>query len=342
MSSLCDHCKKPLPTSGDYVKCFNCKANYHYSPCTTIIKKTHDSMNPEKRAEWKCQNCRKSKSPIPTVVLEDTSQQKQQRDDDDTNAYNDENAKRFKDSLSLNMLNSKLCSVQSDVNEIKTTIQTIATNVNTSHLQIKEEIHNALATITNTLANLATQVSDLHDKNTENSKQISEMDKRINKLEQQAINKNIEINNIQNKEMSAVEVVKKIAASLTIDLEQHDISNAYRLRNNENKIVVEFSTLNKKRELMSKIRGHRIEANILYEDESNNANNNSNNNYVYVNDQLTANNRRLLWLTKIKAKECNWKFVWVKNGNIFARKIENSPAIIINNAADIESINQTS
>lgn len=343
MSSICDHCKKSLPTSGDFVKCLKCNSNYHYSPCTTVTKKTYEAMNAERRSEWKCQNCRASRSHTPSVVLDDNNQQKQQRDEDDVDSYNEDNAKRFKDSLSLNMLNSKLCTVQTDVNEIKTTIQTLAVSVNTSNIQIKEEIEKALTTITSTISNLATQVSELYDKNKENTKQIIEMDKRINKLEQQAINKNIEINNVQKQEMSAIDVVKKIASSLTVGIDNADISDAYRLRKN-NKIIVEFSSLNKKRELMEKIRSHRIDANVLNDEEDNNENNNfvnSNKNYVYVNDELTAHNRRLLWLAKTKAKECKWKFVWVRNGNIFARKIENTPAIIINNAADIELITPT-
>lgn len=56
---------------------------------------------------------------------------------------------------------------------------------------------------------------------------------------------------------------------------------------------------------------------------------------------MTANNRRLLWLGKTKAKEHNWKFVWVRNGYIYARKNEKTSPIIITNSADIESITGT-
>lgn len=283
-------------------------------------------MHAERKNEWKCHNCRKSKLPNPpTVASDETIQQKQQRDEDDDN---EEQAKRFKDSLSLNLLNSKLGSVQSDVNEIKTTMQTLAQNINISNTNIREDLQNALATITSAIANLTTQVNDIQYKNDENNKQIYEMNTRINKLEQQAINKNIEINNVQNQQMSADEVIKKIATSL----------NAFRLK--INKIIVEFCSINKKREVMEKIHAHRIDANVLNVEETNETDLNTNN-YIYVNDQLTANNRRLLWLAKTKAKECNWKYVWVKNGSIFARKIENATAIVINNAADIEAINQS-
>ena len=89
---------------------------------------------------------------------------------------------------------------------------------------------------------------------------------------------------------------------------------------------------------MSKIERHRIDEKIINNTEGENS---SNVKYIYINDQLTYNNRQLLWIAKTKAHEVKWKFVWVRNGNILARKNENSPSIIINNAADIESITST-
>lgn len=342
MNNLCNECKKSLPPSGDYVNCLNCSSKYHYAPCTSVSKITYDSMHAERRSNWRCHVCRKVKLPAPPTTNQglqsnDTANQnKQQRDEDDSNETED-SAKRFKDSLSVNSLNNKLCCVQTDITEIKSTIQSLAQNLDTSHNQIKEEIHNALTTITSTLVNLSTQVSDLHNKNDENKKIINEMEKRINKLEQQAIGKNIEIKNVKDIQMSATDVIKNIADSLTVTIEPTDIDNAFRLPKNENKIIVKFSSLNKKNELMQKVRAHRIDSRVLSKDDNRN-NTTNNTNYIYLNDELTHNNRRLLWLTKEKVKICNWKFVWVKNGNILARKMENSPAIIINTEADIELI----
>lgn len=46
-------------------------------------------------------------------------------------------------------------------------------------------------------------------------------------------------------------------------------------------------------------------------------------------------------MSKTKATECEWKFVWVRNGCIYARKNENSCFIIINNEADLECMKKT-
>lgn len=124
---------------------------------------------------------------------------------------------------------------------------------------------------------------------------------------------------------------------MDVTINDIDIDKAYRLRKQSNKIIIEFASLNKKVELMSKIKRHRVEANII----NTNDNNDSSVKFIYVNDQLTFNNRQLLWIAKTKAYEAKWKYVWVKNGKIFARKNETTPSIIITNATDIESITST-
>lgn len=251
---------------------------------------------------------------------------KNQRDED--NGDNEEQSKRFKDSLSLEAMNSKVCAVQSDVTElkldikeIKTSIQKMSASVGVANDNMKTELTTALSKITETLTGLVTQVNNLNEKNKEKEVKINEMDRRINSLEQQLLNNSIEIKNIQNKNMSANDVVKTIAANVNVEITEDDISNAYSLKRDDTKIIVEFSSINRKRQIMSNITRHRVEGNIINETSSaNTESQNNNNNFIYVNDLLTPYNRRLLWLAKSKAKECKWDFVWFRNGLILAKK----------------------
>lgn len=355
-SVLCNKCNKEI-TTNTYVKCYNCNSNYHYSSCCSLSEFTYSTMYGERKANWRCLMCKsRSKSPnnlYQTVVFEEKKQQKQIRDDEGIEEGN--RPKIFKESVSSNATNSSLCSLQSDVSEIKLKLDQVAANVTSSNQQLKEElqttisttikneIQSTLLTITNTLEKISEQVNELSEKDKKKESQINAMDVRINKLEQQMIVKNIEIKNVQNININPYEVVKKIANSLNIEINESDVNKAYRLRNQKDKIIVEFSSLSKKKEIMKKINRHRVDAQIINTAENNNENNNSHNQskYIYINDLLTYNNRQILWITKTKAKECNWKFVWTRDGKIFARKIENSSSIIINNAADIEQITAT-
>ena len=44
---------------------------------------------------------------------------------------------------------------------------------------------------------------------------------------------------------------------------------------------------------------------------------------IYINEQLTPNNRKIFALTAAKKRELNYKFLWTKNGIVFLRKDEN-------------------
>lgn len=306
-------------------------------------------MSNERKNAWKCHICKpRIKSPntlYQVVAFDENSNNKQARTDDEGEKSENENTKKFKESVSLTSVKTKLNSVQSDVSELKTdlkdikrTVEQLAECLELSNRQIKEEIKSSLSTITTSLVTLVDQVKELNEKDKQRETKINNMESRINKLEQQIINKNIEIKNVTNQEISPTEVIKRIATSVSIDIDEKDINRAYRLKNS-NKIIVEFSTISKKSELMAKINRHRIDSKIINNNESNT--NNATNSFIYVNDELTSNNRHLLWLTKTKAKEANWKFVWVRNGNIFARKLENAPLFIINNSVDIENMSNT-
>lgn len=268
------------------------------------------------------------------VVIENSSQtmqqQKKQREDD---IENNESAKRFKNSLTLIDVNDNVSVLKqiftSEITDLKGTVQQVATDIKQIN-ETNNRVETALNILTNSLATLTSQVSSLIESNKEKEKQMVNMNKRINDLEQQIISKNIEIKNIPNDNLHPNTMIKTIAASLNVKVNDCDISNSYHLKKSQ-KIIVEFATLNKKKELMGKIKRHRVESKVITDDINDK-------NYIYVNDQLTAHKRRLLWLVKTKAKESNWKYVWVKNGNIFAKKNEISNPIIFNNSADVELI----
>lgn len=125
-NTLCSQCNKSLPISGNYVKCANCGSTCHYSPCSTLAESTYNTMNAEKKREWKCHLCRdgrKSPNNLYKAVVYDGPQQsnqqqnKQQRDEEDVN--NTAGSKKFKDSLSLNSVNNNVCSLQNAVAELK-------------------------------------------------------------------------------------------------------------------------------------------------------------------------------------------------------------------------------
>lgn len=56
---------------------------------------------------------------------------------------------------------------------------------------------------------------------------------------------------------------------------------------------------------------------------------------IFINENLTSYVKKLLWMAKNAAREKAYKFVWVKNGKVFARKQEGAGVIRIENEASI-------
>lgn len=372
----CSTCENPLPLNGDYVKCYNCGFKYHYNPCCTLSESSYSVMNIEKKTSWKCQKCREKARSQKTSVSEDDHQHikkqsvnKQQRENDDTADPNpdDSRSKRFKDALSLTSVNSNVTqlisnvtsfksSITSDINGLKNSIDLLNSSLSASNQQLREEMSEAYKTLAKTMCDLTSQVVELKKINLEQETRLQIIENKNNMLEQQLIKRSVEIKNVPNKNLSPDEVIKNLADSLNINLQDSDIDNCYEIKKN-NKIVVEFCSLNKKREMMSKIHRHRVDGNIFNNKaptkenkdatdgnntqvDNNNTNVNSNGliqkSIVYVNDYLTKHNRHLLWVAKNKAKEIGWKFVWFSNGCIYAKKTDQSLPLRINSMSDIE------
>lgn len=266
--SLCCQCNGVLPAK--FVKCYACNSLYHFSPCCSLSEKTYSVMANDRKAEWRCHKCKVRKT------------------SSSSNSDN-ETSKRFKNSLSLNEVHNNLCQLQANVNNYDSKFNEIKESIHQMSLLINQNtqvISNFQTTITNTISTLTSQVNELCDKNKEKEKQIQEMDKRINELEQQLLSRTIEIKNIPDEKLTPYEVIKSIASSVEVEINDVDICNSYQLRKSK-KIIAEFTTLNKKKELMGNIKRHRVEAKILTGDENDK-------NFIYVNDQLTAFKRHLL------------------------------------------------
>ncbi|KAF0704421.1 Uncharacterized protein FWK35_00035286 [Aphis craccivora] len=59
-----------------------------------------------------------------------------------------------------------------------------------------------------------------------------------------------------------------------------------------------------------------------------------NNSKIFINESLTAYNRKLFWETRKKAKELGYRYIWTSNGRIFCKKDELSKKMQVRNNDD--------
>ena len=212
-----------------------------------------------------------------------------------------------------------MSSMQSDIREIKT----MFADLKGTMIAMSSET----AEIKSTIDSLSDEKNKLVEDGISKDKKISAVEEKISELEQQMLGNNVEIVNAPTIK-SSLETVIDIAAAVNMQIEKNEIESVYHTKNKK-KLVVKFFSKNTKLSLMRKIRDIKPTTNKIYNDGSNA------NKRIFINDELTAFNRNLLWLAETRGKSSNWKYVWVKDGRILAKKNDDTRSIHIRRESDL-------
>lgn len=214
-----------------------------------------------------------------------------------------------------------------------------------------KDISSELSQMKNCLEFTSKQYDDMQLVFEEKSKQIDQLQKeynnmipivkdltlRLNQMEQHARSSNIEILNLPEYKSENLNVtVKQLCKVVSCPLKENEIVMTTRIakQNPEGtrprSIVVKLSSPAVRDEILAAV----INFNKANQtDKLNTAHLGvaGDKKPVYVAEHLAPHNRTLHHATRMAAKEKNYKFVWVRNGRIFAKKNETSERLLIKN-----------
>lgn len=155
--------------------------------------------------------------------------------------------------------------------------------------------------------------------------EIKSLRREVDLLQQRSRVNNLEIGNFPvTQHENPVEIVLAIASTVGVQLTEEDIQAGHRVprydKDATKNIVVQFCSRWKKNILLNACTKYRKdhENKISAKDIKNTLPDQS----IYISEHLTPKNKKLLKATKDKAKDVHWKYVWTKDGCIFARKDE--------------------
>ena len=173
-------------------------------------------------------------------------------------------------------------------------------------------------------------------------KQSCEDEIKIDELEQYDRRQNLELQGVPEMPNEDVtQITMKLASSIGVDLDKEEISIAHRLpqkkrigktrSSNDKKhptIIVRFVSRTKRNEIYAR----RFKAKDVETFPVENMEN------LYINENLTQRRKRLFWLTKQKAKELGYSFIWTNNGQIYVRETEESEKMHIKFENDLDKL----
>lgn len=304
----CLACFEEILTDEECMKCAECGLRYHLGKCSGVGERTYKSKDVEARASMKCQTCRLTASRSAATA--------RQQDGNVSIAM----------SKQLADISRALAALTVKVDEI-TSLKDAVSNIERS-VQHMSDTYDKLI-----------EASNKHDKQIEalqktvdtlevaNNKQtIAELRTELNALNQYSRKQNMEIHGLPETEREdLMEKVNELARRLDLPvLTKDDVDGLHRipLRSDKTPVVlIRFCKQSTKALWIAK----RSTLKQCIKD-------------VKFFDNLTAQNKRLLWLAKTKAAEAHYRFVWTKEGKIFARKEPSTRAININNESDLDKI----
>lgn len=226
--------------------------------------------------------------------------------------------KDFKDTLDRDL--------RKELRDIKVSL----TFINKLYEELKEKVN---ATQSDNRA-LKDENAKLRTTCDELAKQVKENTSRLVRAEQYSRNANVEIRNIPYHAGENLQgVLENIGRKIGEPITPSDIEVCHRVpvaNSSVNKnIVVQFVHRGKRNVVLEKARQMRLKGSDIGMDSQA---------PFYVNEHLCPDMKRLLGKTTARKRETGCKFVWVRNGQIFARKSEASAVIPITCEDDLTKI----
>lgn len=355
-TSKCAGCMEMV---GDGPECSICKKKFHF-PCGGITERGFSRLG-SGRATWMCATCRdasqvglevssleevpvstprskKMSSGLPLETRKPSTSTPRQAD----TAEADDNKPSPSYIDLLNDMSAKITNIQTEMKIVRVIQQDLQ--------QVKSEISNLKDTVNTRLDQLVSRVDDIETRvsvidtlkeEIDNLKvQMKAVLDEGHKNEQWVRRSNIQINGVPQKNgENLVRIIKTLAERCNFPLQPDtdiDFVTRVAVKNDvEGKksrpIILKMQARYKKDDFLASLRK-------LKDVKASDIGFPGLNARIYFNDHLSARNKSLFQKAKLRVKEKDYAFCWVRNCTIMARKTETSPVLHITSDESLKKI----
>lgn len=209
------------------------------------------------------------------------------------------------------------------------------------------ETHRTVSFLADKFDDINTKIQQVTQQNKEIVRENQEIQERLSYVEtyffqqqQQQLNAHLTFHGITYKANENIEnIIIDTVKALNTQITNNDIKNIRRMNTTTKKpniapiVVVEFNTSITKQNIQHKYKENGpIMVKQVFPSTSNETGK------IYINEYLTNQTKNLYTEAKQLKNKCNFQYVWVKNGRIFAREKPGSDVIKIFNQNNIRGI----
>lgn len=183
------------------------------------------------------------------------------------------------------------------------------------------------------IKNLKRENIKLKEENDLLNKEVKQLITKVDSFEQQLLESSIEISGIPvTKNENCIDIINKLSEKLG---EQITVDHAFRLnipKRNINKIVAKLKDIKMKKNIIKSWKSNRsLCASDIYSGFNKD-------DKIYINECLTKSRRQLFGKARSAAKLNGFKYVWVNDGDILARKEDGTKILKIRNEDDLTKL----
>ncbi|XP_041973607.1 uncharacterized protein LOC121729227 [Aricia agestis] len=314
-----------------------------------MTMKIFSTMSSEYKKSWKCFECQ---SQLPKSDNSNTPIRMQNRTNimtsDDDNVREVENiTMRPKNKPSSvneeglrNMIKQEMTStIQKLVSEQLANISQQITGFHESLTFLSKQYDDLLQSVNEKNKIIAGLVT----KNEGLSQQVKTLTEKVNNIEQIMRSPNLEINGIpEHHSENLVKTIEQLGRIIESPIEDKDILHVTRIaKHNKNSdrprsVIVKLSSQRRRDEILAAV----MKFNKKNVDKLNSEHLGIGGCKipVFVSEHLTPSNKHLHAAARLKTKEAGFKFIWVRDGRIFARKNEQSKVLFIRDEDSLKLI----
>lgn len=353
----CAGCKNILSKSRNNLHCSACKFVYDLL-CANVSEKKFGLMTKEQKQSWTCHGCRSkqpksdnSNTPIrPTNSVPsqlNTSPAETDSSNITTRKKTKESSQARSSSPSSSIDPAIMLAIQNEIQSaVKSSVKAAIDSFFSREFdQIKSElkkiidIKESVEFLTSEYDRIQAHVKESQEKiknltqeNANLNKSLETLSTRLILLEQHSRENNLEINGIpENKSENLYSVMTQLGATISLPIPESDIMACTRVRKLDD-------SSKRPRTVVVKLRNTRVRDSIIAAVSKFNKTKSSDRlnsthlgysvskSFIYVSEHLSPFYKALHARTRTIAKEKGFRYVWIRNGRIFIRKNDQSPA----------------
>lgn len=316
------------------MKCCECNLGYHLGGCAGIADNTFTTMGVVKRGKWKCRTCRSTSHASST----DGAVGGSQLDQSALLTEVTEISKKLELLFSLKASVDQLLQLPAKVDgllSLKPTVQSMKDTVDAMQESVQffsDKYDSLLALVTShekEVKALRVEVEVLQSTVNEQAQSVLRLQGDLNDMEQYGRKANLEIHGLPYSPGERLEcTLQELAKELNVPgFSLSDVVAIHRLpgkRDSAPPVLVRFVSVPAKEPWMSaRVRLRSLPGRL---------------HQIFFNDNLTRVNKELFWRARSRGKAQGYRFIWVKNCKILAKKCEGDPVVKVNCLADLDKI----